>query len=135
MTTGTWTPDASVLPTLEDLKDVAALWQRDDAASIEGLDGALRQRLQGAMQAPAGALDAHFDALATEELDALARLFTVIEQQPGFEAGAKSPVIALARRLRNQIDADAFAELVRWIRAHSDNRFLPHGSLQDRLRA
>ena len=135
MTTGTWTPGAPMLPTLEDLQEVAARWQHDEATSIDALEGDLRQRLQGAMQAPAGALDAHFDALAVEELDALARLFTVIESQLGFEAGAKSPVIPLARRLRKQVDTDVFAELVRWIRAHSDNRFLPHGSLQDRLRA
>ena len=134
MTLGTWTPGAPALPSLEDFRGAAARWKRDGASSIESLDGELRQRLQAAMQAPAGALDPDLDALDAEELDALARLFTVIEQEPGFEAGAKSPVIALCRRLRGHLDADAFAELARWIRAHSDNRFLPHGSLQDRLR-
>ena len=134
MTLGTWTPGAPALPTLADFRDAAARWNREEASSIASLGGELRQRLQAAMQAPAGALDADLDALDAEELEALARLFTVIEQQPGFEAGAKSPVIALCRRLRKHLDADAFAELVRWIRAHSDNRFLPHGSLQDRLR-
>ena len=134
MTLGTWTPGAPALPTLADFRDAAARWNREEASSIASLGGELRQRLQAAMQAPAGALDADLDALDAEELEALARLFTVIEQQPGFEAGAKSPVIALCRRLRRHLDADAFAELVRWIRAHSDNRFLPHGSLQDRLR-
>ena len=135
MTAGTWTPGAPVLPSLADLKDVAARWRHEGESFIQALEGDLRLRLQGAMQAPANALDASLDALDLQELEALVRLFTVIEQQPGFEAGSKSPVIALARRLRPQLDADAFAELVRWIRAHSDNRFLPHGSLQDRLRA
>ena len=134
MTLGTWTPGAPALPTLEDFREAAARWKREDASSIASLGGELRRRLQAAMQAPAGALDPDLDALDAEELDALARLFTVIEQEPGLEAGAKSPVIALCRRLRRHLDADAFAELIRWIRVHSDNRFLPHGSLQDRLR-
>ena len=66
------------------------------------------------------------------ELVAWIRFFTLAEARlPGFEAGAKSPVIPLARVLRER--GEYPADLTAWIRAHSDNRFLPHGSLLDRL--
>lgn len=87
--------------------------------------------------APVMSLDAdQWDAAARDEdpleLVAWVRFFTLAEARlPGFEAGAKSPVIPLARALRRR---GAYpADLTAWIRAHSDNRFLPHGSLLDRL--
>lgn len=140
MTTGTWEPGGAALPEASDLAAAAALWRAeagdaDPAALDAALEGPLRERLRAAMQAPAGALAeviATLDASAAEDL---ARLFTVLEALPGFEAGARSPVVPLVRHLRPQLDAEHFAELVRWIRTHTENRFIPHGSLQDRLRA
>lgn len=65
------------------------------------------------------------------QLEALIRFFTLAEKLPGWESGAKSPVIALAAELKKR---DAYPPpLTRWIRANSENRFLPHGSLLDRL--
>ena len=65
-------------------------------------------------------------------LEALARFFTLAETRlPGWEAGARSPVIALARELRRR--GSMTPELGAWIKAHTDNRFLPYGSLLDRL--
>lgn len=63
---------------------------------------------------------------------ALIRLLTLAEQRfPAWEAGAESPVIPMARALKQR---DAYpAGLTAWIRAHSTNRFLPYGSLMDRL--
>ncbi len=53
------------------------------------------------------------------------------EQYPGFADGARSPVIPLVRVLRQR---DAFTTTInRWIKEHTTNRFLPHGSLTDRL--
>ena len=50
---------------------------------------------------------------------------------PGCECGAKSPAIRMARTLRAR---NAYPrELTPWIRSVSDNRFLPYGSLLDRL--
>lgn len=87
--------------------------------------------------APVMSLDAEqWEAAARKqdipELVAWIRFFTLAEARlPGFEAGAKSPVIPLARVLRER---GAYPEgLTAWIKAHSDNRFLPHGSLLDRL--
>lgn len=49
----------------------------------------------------------------------------------GCERGAKSPAILIARTLR---DRNAYPnEITAWIRSVSDNRFLPYGSLLDRL--
>ncbi|MGI9328029.1 MAG: hypothetical protein ACR2PZ_22605 [Pseudomonadales bacterium] len=70
--------------------------------------------------------------LSNVDLIALIRLLVLAEGQlSGWESGAKSPVIVLAGRLK---DAKAYpAELTAWIKANSENRFLPYGSLLDRL--
>ncbi len=60
------------------------------------------------------------------------RVLTLAEAVvPGCEAGAKSPVIALARTLRDR--GDYPPSLTAWIRSVSRNRFLPYGSLKQRL--
>ena len=70
--------------------------------------------------------------LAPDQIVALIRLFTQGEGVlPGWQAGAKSPVVAMVARLR-QID-ECPADLTAWIKANTDNRFLPYGSLMDRL--
>ena len=49
----------------------------------------------------------------------------------GCERGAKSPAILIARTLR---DRNAYPkDITAWIRSISTNRFLPYGSLLDRL--
>lgn len=70
--------------------------------------------------------------LSDQELVALVRFFTLAEGRlPGWEAGERSPVVPMARELRRR---GAFPQdLRRWVRAHSENRFLPFGSLQSRL--
>jgi hypothetical protein len=69
--------------------------------------------------------------LESETIVSLIRLFTLGERLPGWEAGARSPVIPLAAELKAR---DAYPDdLTAWIRANSDNRFLPYGSLLDRL--
>ena len=62
----------------------------------------------------------------------IAKWLTVAEMKlPGWEAGARSPVIAIVRELRRR---NAYPkELTAWIKANTTNRFLPHGSLADRL--
>ena len=47
------------------------------------------------------------------------------------ESGAKSPVIPLIKILRERGQYDP--ALTTWIKAHSTNKFLPYGSLADRL--
>ena len=71
-------------------------------------------------------------ALADADIIALLRLFTLAEGVfAGWHAGAKSPVIVMAAALRQR---DAYpADLTAWIKANTDNRFLPYGNLMDRL--
>ena len=49
----------------------------------------------------------------------------------GFELGARSPVIALIRLLKQR--GEYPDDLTEWVKEHTDNRFLPYGSLSDRL--
>jgi hypothetical protein len=66
------------------------------------------------------------------QIQRLIRLFTLGEERyPEWAGGAKSPVIALVRELKKR-DVDS-TELIRWIKTHTSNKFLPHGSLMDRL--
>ena len=60
------------------------------------------------------------------------KVLTICEQEySGFDCGAKSPVIPLVRVLKRR---NAYPnDLTSWIKGHSRNRFLPHGSLLDRL--
>ena len=77
------------------------------------------------MRLEAGAWDAA-EALDDESLVLLVRLFTRIEALPGWDAGKRSPVIPLVRLLKAR---EAFsADLRKWIKANSDNRYLPYGS-------
>lgn len=69
--------------------------------------------------------------LDSETIVALVRLFTLGERLPGWEAGDRSPVIPLAAELKSR--GEYPDDLTAWIRANSDNRFLPYGSLLDRL--
>ncbi len=71
------------------------------------------------------------ESLNDEQLVCLVRLFTLAEALPGWQAGERSPVIGLMAELRsrNAVPADLGA----WIRSNTENRFLPWGSLLDRL--
>lgn len=146
---GSWSPAPAAAPDAAGLEQLAFAWREQGEALLDLLctDAASTQRLtaaaRAAMQQPRGALDAPAAELDAATLDALVRLFTLLEARPGWEAGAASPVVPLFRSLRNRaqredpaagpaIDVDALAA---WVKHHSDNRFLPWGSLQDRLRS
>ena len=99
-----------------------------DAAEVDGLAPYARDGGPGSpidWSAAATPLD---DA----EIVALIRLFTLAEMAfPGWKGADRSPVIALAALLKQR---GAFPPgLTAWIRANSDNRFLPYGSLLRRL--
>jgi len=62
----------------------------------------------------------------------LVKFFTVAEMRlPGWEAGARSPVIRIVAELKRR---NAYPkDLTAWIKANTTNRFLPYGSLAERL--
>ena len=71
-------------------------------------------------------------SLDDAQLVALIRLFTLGERDfGGWQAGEKSAVVPLVRELKSR--GVFTTELSRWVKAHTDNKFLPHGSLADLL--
>lgn len=63
------------------------------------------------------------------ELWALIQFFTLLEQQEAlFHAGDKSPVIGLNKLLKQRGEALTRDEVL-WIKANTDNRYLPNGPL------
>ncbi len=57
----------------------------------------------------------------------LIRMLTVLEETQAWGLAEKSPVIALFKQLRKIAGIDK--PLVQWVKAHSDNKFLPFGPL------
>ena len=65
--------------------------------------------------------------LSSADIEPLIRLFTLLERQvPGWDAGNKSPVIPLVKLLKARDDFSP--ELRKWIKANTENRYLPYGS-------
>ena len=117
--------DADVL---EELADAAARLDEDDFGlerdRISALAAVARHDEKADWKAAAVELD-------SARLIALVRFYTLAERLPGWEAGARSPVIVLAAELKKR--GDYPDDLTAWIKANTDNRFLPYGSLMDRL--
>lgn len=65
-------------------------------------------------------------------VEAWIKVLTLVERDfNGFEAGNRSPVLTLINVLKSR---DALPDdLFTWIKTHTQNRFLPYGSLADRL--
>lgn len=67
--------------------------------------------------------------MSFDEVVHLIYFFTVAEVQlPGWEAADKSPVIWLFKILK-QRKTPLDKAVVKWIKSHSNNRFLPYGSV------
>ena len=107
-----------------------------DAAEVAGdrleVDAAAATHLREIVSAGAEAWGGFFADIASDRLISWLRVLTLAEGcVPGCDAGARSPVIAVARMLRQR--GDYPAHVTAWIKSVSDNRFLPYGSLMDRL--
>lgn len=134
MTVESWNPGAAA-PRLDE-RTIATLL--DAAARLEaprfGLDAARAGELAPCARHEPDGCDWAAAAQALDDADivALIRLFTLAEAAlSGWEAGDASPVIPLARELRRR---DRYPDdLTAWIKANTDNRFLPYGNLMDRL--
>jgi len=102
---------------------------QNDALDLGEQDTVLLREL---MAANLDQWQALVDATPSTTLAKWLRVVVLAEVRlPGCERGAKSPAILMARTLRAR---NAYPkELTPWIRSVSDNRFLPYGSLLDRL--
>tara|TARA_Y100001934_G_scaffold74243_1_gene92251 strand:- start:70 stop:444 length:375 start_codon:yes stop_codon:yes gene_type:complete len=120
---GVWEPKK---PADFSRQNLEALAQSVDGVSVTlAPEVALANIVLMQQEADAWAFAADYDDAFIHDL---IRFFTLAEGQvPGWEAGKKSPVIALVKILKGR---DAFGdELRRWIKSNTDNRYLPYGSI------
>ena len=120
---GTWEPKQPADFSRENLESLVGALDGDSvslAPEVAAANAVLMQQDAGAWAGAEG-----FDE---DFLQNLIRFFTLAEGQvAGWEAAKRSPVIPLVRLLKAR---DAFDDdLRRWIKAHTDNRYLPYGSI------
>lgn len=134
MSVGAWEPEKAPQQGSEREKINRELLQRYIAAAqapaplVESLSPEDRRDSQ-LIRLPAQRWLEESEAWDKEQLWQLIRFFTLAEAQlPGWDAGAESPVIPLARSLR-QRGAPLDRDQLQWIKQHSDNRYLPYGPL------
>lgn len=131
LSVGAWDPAEQISElsdsVLAELLAAADCLHREDF----GLSAVDASRLAATTRLPAEAWQP-VAALSDEQLIRLVRLYTLAEGRfPQWKADSASPVIVLCRLLRRR---GAWpADLTAWIKARSDNKFLPYGSLADRL--
>lgn len=134
MSLGSWDPnvesaDATLLSEPGLLRRLAAFDREQQLGQLDELLGDdEKQRLAGLMKVDHETWRSTAEPLSDDEVIHLLRFFAVAENLPGWEAGAESPVIPLAKVLR-QRGSRLDKELLQWLREVNDNRFLPYGPL------
>lgn len=133
MSVGSWNPEGDQpSPTVaqQQLEQLASKARQNPVEALaDWLSEDDKQWLASTM--PVEDLDwqAAANDLSDADLVVLIRLFTLAEMKvPGCTAGVSSPVIALNKLLKsrgNKLDK----ETLQWIKANSDNRFLPNGPI------
>ena len=124
---GAWEPPGRL-----DDRHALALDGADTTGDVLALDEDAETRLREVAHAGAHVWSGFFADRSSGRLIAWLRVLTLAEETiPGCDTGARSPVILLARLLRER--GDYPDELTAWIKSVSTNRFLPYGSLMDRL--
>lgn len=97
-----------------------------------GLSKLEQSTMANLMTAPAADWQAAVESLDDAHIETLIRFLTLAEEAiNGWQAGDKSPVVPLVKVLKARGSYDR--SLTRWIKSNTSNRFLPHGSLMDRL--
>lgn len=131
MALGNWTPDnkQNLSLSTEIVQRYITLANSDQ---LENLSNSLSEteieHQAGFMSQTVADWSAITDPLSDDEITSLIKFFTKAEQLPGWQAGDQSPVIGLGKILKKR-GVGINKELSLWIKTHSDNRFLPHGSL------
>tara|TARA_B110000483_G_scaffold46849_1_gene58478 strand:- start:3159 stop:3659 length:501 start_codon:yes stop_codon:yes gene_type:complete len=134
MSLGSWDPKVEARSTellLESdlLHRLIAYSHDEQLAQLEQLLNANdKQRLAGLMKIDPLIWQTAAEPLLENDLLHLIRFFAVAENLPGWEAGATSPVIPLAKILR-QRGVRLDKSLLQWLREVNDNRYLPYGPL------
>tara|TARA_R110002072_G_scaffold219943_1_gene377516 strand:+ start:556 stop:960 length:405 start_codon:yes stop_codon:yes gene_type:complete len=134
MSLGSWDPKVEAQSTellLESglLHRLIAYSDEEKLAQLEQLLSTTdKQRLAGLMKIDPLIWQTAAEPLLENDLLHLIRFFAVAENLPGWEAGATSPVIPLAKILR-QRGVRLDKSLLQWLREVNDNRYLPYGPL------
>ena len=132
MSVGTWNPAEQITELSAEVLDELLSAAVRSGAEDFGLSPADIERLAGCAHANRVNWQAAPEALGDDQMIALIRFYTLAEGRfPAWKAGSNSPVIVLAKALRAR--GTWPTDLTAWIRANTDNRFLPYGSLMDRL--
>ena len=107
------------------LQELAGVYRKGEALGEHVEEPWIRDKAQLMRQESDAFVAA--ENLSEDVLADVIRFFTLAEMQlAGWEAGKKNPVIYLVKILK---DRDAFdSELRKWIKANTDNRYLPYGS-------
>jgi hypothetical protein len=128
---GAWEPAAQLGEAHAEVLDRLAEALRGDALAVGDADA---RRLREVVHAPPPELESLLASCSSTRLAGWIKVLTLADEAvPGCEAGAQSPVIRMARLLRSR--GDFPEDLSPWIKSVSSNRFLPYGSLMDRLKA
>lgn len=129
MTTGTWTPDATA-PTPPDAAVLAQAAELGQADAEQFPDQPLTElsALQPWMRRQQADWAGLLSALDSATLVGLVRFFTLAEHHwAGWEGRDRNPVVWLCKELKTRGEFPD-ADLTRWIKDHTDNRFLPYGN-------
>jgi len=134
MSLGSWDPKivsegSALLLQSALLRRLIELDRKNQLAQLEQvLSADDRQRLAPLMKIDHNTWRVAVEPLHEDDLLHLIRFFAVAENLPGWEAGADSPVIPLAKILR-QRGARLDKPLLQWLREVNKNRYLPYGPL------
>ncbi len=127
MGVGVWEPGKSISVSTEQLRELVSQVGEIDLAQLAStLDDEFMDSNAWMMKLGEGAWQAA-NSLPVEDLVNLIRFFTLAEMQlPGWKGGRQNPVVYLVKILKSR---DEFsADLRKWIRVNSDNRYLPYGA-------
>jgi hypothetical protein len=134
MSLGTWDPAteqsknefAIDRKSLDRFSDYAQTNQLENLPNL--LDSTEQQTMVAYMQLTKEDWSAAAKEMNDQQIENLMRFFTVAENLPGWEAGAKSPVIWLGKVIKER-GVGISRELQIWIKKNSTNHYLPHGAL------
>lgn len=127
MSVTTWNPNQPTnTPEVARVRTwTAQAWE--DAALLASLSDDDQQLIQRWITLDWTAWEPVISQLSAEELCHLMQLMTLAESHlNGCDAGAKSTVIHAFRQHKSKFGSPDKA-LVQWIKAHTQNRFLPYG--------
>jgi len=128
MSLGVWEPAKSVAVNREKLNAYLAFIEGLDLESLPAGVPETVQKGDGALMKLQATDWQVAEELNDAELEALIRFYTKAEMSiSGWDAGQTSPVIYLVKILKKR--GSFTAGLKSWIKANTDNRYLPNGAV------